>query len=912
MELQRTCSLLPPTLFPPSFSIAAPSTTTAPHPIRRRRRRLAITCAVVPDPWTPRDGSHLDNLKPRHKNPKNPLSDDNARRIIKARARYLSTLRRNQGSAVQTPRWIRRSPEQMVQYLEDDRNGHIYGKHVVAAVRTVRALSQRPEGSYDMRRAMSSFVAKLTFREMCVVLKEQKSWRQVRDFFDWMKLQLCYHPSVIAYTIVLRAYGQVGKIKLSEETFLEMLDAGCEPDEVACGTMLCTYAKWGRHNSMLSFYSAVQQRGVLLQLAVYNFMLSSLQKKSRHTDVVQVWRDMASKGVAPNHFTLTVVICSLAKVGLFKEAIEAFNHMKSLDFVPEEVTYCLLITLCVKEGQKDEALRLYGDMRSLGKTPSNFTCASLLTLYFRTGDYSKALSLFSEMVENKIPADEVICGIMIRIYGKLGLFEDAEKTFELAADWGLLTDEKTYIAMAHVHLRSGNYMKALNVMEQMRARDMWYSRYAYIVLLKCYVLKGDLESAEHAFKSLLKTGLPDANCCNDMLKMYMTLKSWEKAKDFILQIRRDKVEFDDELCRTVMKLYTRGGMLTEVEQFLAEIKSSRSFRNNNFTRTIEKALHLNTSKVKGVKGSLSVLDTDAVALMLNLHLANSDELKIGNTLRLLLSTDEGSLIANQLLGKFFREGDIEKGEAINEHLMRLGAKLDDTTMASIITLYGRQQNLKRAREMFEEWEKVSSLGAQTYRSMIDACTKIGEIVDAYNIYIEAMHKGIDVGVVTISMLVNNLIIKYKYHEAEYVINSCFNNNQQLDTIAYNTFVKAMMEAGKLHFATTIYERMISTGNFPSIQTYNTMMSVYARRRNIDKAVEMFNLAEKLDVSLDERIYTNMISIYGKAGKIHEASLLFSKMQKEGIQPGEISYNVYAAAGILEKAEEIFHGKPLIL
>lgn len=77
-----------------------------------------------------------------------------------------------------------------MQYLEDDRNGHLYGKHVVAAIRHVRSLSQKTEGDYDMRMEMASFVGKLTFREMCIVLKEQKGWRQVRDVFDWMKLQV--------------------------------------------------------------------------------------------------------------------------------------------------------------------------------------------------------------------------------------------------------------------------------------------------------------------------------------------------------------------------------------------------------------------------------------------------------------------------------------------------------------------------------------------------------------------------------------------------------------------------------------------------------------------------------------------------------------------------------------------------
>lgn len=77
----------------------------------------------------------------------------------------------------------------MVRYLQDDRNGQLYGRHVLAAVKKVRSLSQRVDGDYDMRMVMASFVGKLSFKEMCVVLKEQKGWRQVRDFFAWMKLQ---------------------------------------------------------------------------------------------------------------------------------------------------------------------------------------------------------------------------------------------------------------------------------------------------------------------------------------------------------------------------------------------------------------------------------------------------------------------------------------------------------------------------------------------------------------------------------------------------------------------------------------------------------------------------------------------------------------------------------------------------
>jgi len=172
-----------------SFLLTTTPLLPSPNP-PSTKPRIPIHSSVTPDPWSLSDGNDPSKPKPRSKNSKNPLSDDNARRIIKAKASYLSQLRKNQGPRVQTPRWIKRSPEQMVQYLPDDRTGHLYGRHVVAAIRQVRALAEKAEGGYDMRQVMASFVGKLSYREMCTVLKEQRGWRQARDFFAWMKLQV--------------------------------------------------------------------------------------------------------------------------------------------------------------------------------------------------------------------------------------------------------------------------------------------------------------------------------------------------------------------------------------------------------------------------------------------------------------------------------------------------------------------------------------------------------------------------------------------------------------------------------------------------------------------------------------------------------------------------------------------------
>ena len=46
-----------------------------------------------------------------------------------------------------------------------------------------------------------------------------------------------------------------------------------------------------------------------------------------------------------------------------------------------------------------------------------------------------------------------------------------------------------------------------------------------------------------------------------------------------------------------------------------------------------------------------------------------------------------------------------------------------------------------------------------------------------------------------------------------------------------------------------------------------MCSVHGRGRNLDKAVEVFKMAQSRGVALDEKAYTNMICYYGKSGKV---------------------------------------------
>lgn len=701
---------------------------------------------------------------------------------------------------MQTPRWIKRTPEQMVRYLEDDRNGHLYGRHVVAAIKRVRSTSELRDGDYNMREVMSSFVAKLSFKEMCVVLKEQKNWRQVRDFFAWMKLQLCYRPSVIVYTIVLRAFGQAGKLKLAEETFLEMLEVGCEPDEVACGTMLCSYAKWGRHKNMLSFCAAVQERGIIPSTAVFNFMMSSLQKKLLHSDVIHVWRQMVDKGVAPNQFTYTVVISSLVKGGMTEEAFRTFNEMKNVGLVPEESTYSLLISVRSKDGDKNGALLLYEDMKTRRIVPSNFTCASLLALYYRTADYSKACSLFTEMEQYGVIVDEVIYGLLIRIYGKLGLYEDAQRTFSEIQKSCLLTDEKTYTTMAQVHLNFGNFDKALEVMEQMKSKNLSWSRFSHIVLLQCYTAKGDLALAEHAYQGLSKTGLPDSMSCKDLLNLYLKFGLSEKATAFVNQIRKDGIEFDEELFIIAIKVYCKGGLLQSVEQLLQGLCGREMFKTFPPLQAFLSLMNRQCNSPAEYEGLLDPLGQSggiAVELMMTLCLAARNEKDLYMKLESLLQTKIGTSVGNRMITKFAKDGDLLTTVYLQELMVKLGCTLEDAAGASIINLCAKLKKLEHAEKVFAAVVGCATATVENaiYSSMLEAYIACGRERDAFCFYKEQTMKGHNLGPVSISILVKALTSCGKYSEVREIIRHSFSKNLELDAVAYNTYIKAMLEEG---------------------------------------------------------------------------------------------------------------------
>jgi pentatricopeptide repeat protein len=104
----------------------------------------------------------------------------------------------------------------------------------------------------------------------------------------------------------------------------------------------------------------------------------------------------------------------------------------------------------------------------------------------------------------------------------------------------------------------------------------------------------------------------------------------------------------------------------------------------------------------------------------------------------------------------FYAGDTIKAETLTGKLIKLGYRLEAATIASLISLYAKQHDLKKAQEVFAAVADSSTNEKLIYKSMIDAYSKCGKPEEAYSLYKQLAEEGHDLDAVTISIVVNAL------------------------------------------------------------------------------------------------------------------------------------------------------------
>ena len=110
-------------------------------------------------------------------------------------------------------------------------------------------------------------------------------------------------------------------------------------------------------------------------------------------------------------------------------------------------------------------------------------------------------------------------------------------------------------------------------------------------------------------------------------------------------------------------------------------------------------------------------------------------------------------------------------------------------------------------------------------------------------------------------------------------------------------------------AVVAFNTMNEIGSFPTIETYNSLVHMFARGGLFTEARAIVTRMGDSGIQRDETTYSGLIEAFCQGGQFEEALKAYLEMQDSRIKPGDQTLervmDVYSSAGLIEESRELF-------
>ena len=277
------------------------------------------------------------------------------------------------------------------------------------------------------------------------------------------------------------------------------------------------------------------------------------------------------------------------------------------------------------------------------------------------------------------------------------------------------------------------------------------------------------------------------------------------------------------------------------------------------------------------------------------------------------------ILYNCILDTCVKYNRIKQAEAIFQDMKDAKIPPSKITYAIMIKAYGNEYNFDKAYEIFNEM-KLSGIQANEiiYGCLLNAAVKSTKIDKALQIYDQILNSDIPMNIVLYSTLIKGYTKTKNFDKAFELYNRLLKDpNVTTNTICYNAILDCCVECGDINMMNKIYEdfkeRAINDENSaqPDLITYSTVIKGYAKLKNIDKVLDIYNyLRGRDDFELDEVMFNTILDGMQKAEKYVEALKVYEDMKSRNIKKSNATYSIlikiHSKMNSVEKAVQVYN------
>ncbi|XP_060215687.1 pentatricopeptide repeat-containing protein At4g02750-like [Lycium barbarum] len=456
------------------------------------------------------------------------------------------------------------------------------------------------------------------------------------------------------------------------------------------------------------------------------------------------------------------------------------------------------------------------------------------------------------LVCGSIASSDLVLNKVIRLYSRFGATDYARKVFDE------ITERNPFLwtSMIHGYVENSQQNDAFSLFRDMRIQDVMPLNFTISSILKALGRLKWLRDCEGLFGVIWKCGFGfDLLVQNSLIDCFMRCGE----VDFARRVFDGMEEKDVVSWNSMVSGYVSNGRL-EIAREL-------------FDSMDEKNVVSWTSLICG-------------------YVKKGDMVEARNLFEAMPSKDMAAW--NVMILGYMDVGDVDMASFLFQEM----PIRETRTWNLMISGYCKVGELERARECIE---RMPCRNVVSWTMMIDGYVKSGDLHEARCLFDEMPEKNL----ITWSTMIGGYAKNGKPSAALELFKSFRKQSLELDEAFILSIISACSQLGIADAAESIMSDDVGSRYFSDTRVVNSLIDLYAKCGNIEKAWQVFEMAEKKDLLC----YSTMIAAFANHGLVEKAVCLFEDMQRENIEPDDVTFlGVFSACnhgGLVNKGRRYF-------
>lgn len=456
-------------------------------------------------------------------------------------------------------------------------------------------------------------------------------------------------------------------------------------------------------------------------------------------------------------------------------------------------------------------------------------------------------------------------------------------------------DVVTYNTMIKAHLRGGDLKAASAAIDAMRAVGLQPNAVTFNEMLDVAV-KADIQGAWRLVDEMKACGVqPNRITCSILLKCVQPGSRPADMDRALTALEELGGDMDEVLLSSALEACIRACRRDLITRLLSRHCNGRTGHtfNPHTYGSIIRAFGF-VGNVKGVKDAWEDMRS---------HRVLPTSITLGCTVEALVANKEPDA-AHMLLREVL--ADSETRIAVNAVIY-----------CSILKGFAHQKRFDRVWALYEEMlaeNLQSQFTSVTYNTLIDACSRCGEVGRAPALLEEMVRCGITPNIVTYSAVLKGLCQLNQLDRAFELVETMKNSNHlRIDEQTYNTLLDGCARQGLYGRGMKVFEEMKASGVRPSNFTLSILVKLANRGRQLEIAFKLADeVSKQYGFKLNVHVYNNLVQTCIVHKQPERALAVLEQMIVERCRPDERTHGLLLrgclAAGDSETAAGLIRAR----